>query len=127
MLRILSSTDRKIAALEAKLLALRKGKEPASESSSSGNATASTSTIVGLGSGSGSAEAGGEEWLNSLGAEGIHSSAAVGSTEGSQAESSSSLGKMEDGSARKIVVDAQKAGLPAKPWFESAPVASRTQ
>lgn len=56
----------------------------------------------------------------------MNSAVGSGTVEGSQVGSSSNLGTQEEENVKKIVVDALKAGLPAKPWFESAPPVRRT-
>lgn len=107
---ISSSTDRKIAALEAKLLALRKGKEVAADESSSSNPTASTSTLTG--------EVGeGERWLDSLGG-----NVKVGAVEGVGSSSTTvENDSQEEARIKKRAENLAKAGLPTKPWFESIP------
>lgn len=87
------STNRKIAALEAKLAALRQAKAAPTTSEQD-------------------QDQGGQEWLDGLVPDG-EGMLGVGSEEGEGAEGE---GK---GKGKRIVLDAHKAGLPARPLFDA--------
>ncbi|KAK4048125.1 hypothetical protein OIV83_004995 [Microbotryomycetes sp. JL201] len=93
-----ASTDRKIAALEAKLAAIKRSKPTNDDGADSASGGQSTSRKVS----SANESTRTEEFLSNLQ---VNIDAA-------------SMSTSSDGHSNKIVVDAQKAGLPAKPNFE---------
>lgn len=101
------STDRKIAALEAKLAALRQTKPSASPSGDDHN---------------------GEQWLDGLIPDGegmLGAATGQGQGQGGAEAGPSGEGKGQASENKRIKVDAIKAGLPARPMFEAAPERER--
>lgn len=101
------STNRKIAALEAKLSALRKSKPTGSPAPDT--PVASTSALA-----MDSTEGSTDRWLDGLLSppnEGIEGTAATEAGVEGAASTSKEV--------KKIVVDAKAAGLPDRPWFDT--------